>query len=257
MNGDNDPFLNASGNPRRVRGVAVYSGATRLAEMAARIGFETVWIEMEHGPPDFDRVEMLCMAVEAGGGIPTVRVPDGQRHHVLRALEVGARIVVVPMVNSVEQAAQIVEYGKFPPLGARGYNVRSRGVNYGLAQRQEIFKAANARSHLFAQIETLQAVERANDICRVAGLSGIFIGPGDLSVSFGCTGELSNPRLIEVVCRCIRDARSAGKNAGILVPPGPMLDAAIDAGCNLLFYGGDVTELAVAWPKLLSRIQSS
>ncbi len=236
--------------------MAVYSGATKLAEMAARIGFETVWIEMEHGPLDFNHVEMLCMAVEAGGGIPTVRVPDGQRHHVLRALEVGARIVVVPMVNSVEQAARIVEYGKFPPLGARGYNVRSRGVDYGLGDRETLFKSANARSHLFAQIETMEAVERIGDICAVAGLSGIFIGPGDLSVSLGRTGELGNRHVIDVVCDCIRKARSAGKHAGILVPPGPMLDAAVDAGCDLLFHGGDVTELATAWRKLLATVNS-
>src|SRR5206468_5373601 len=115
-------FTDSSGQPRILRGVAVYSGATRLAEMAAQTGFETIWIEMEHGPADFGAVESLCMAIEAGGGVPTVRIPDGQRHHVLRALEVGARIVVVPMINGAEQAKQIVQYGKFPPLGLRGYN---------------------------------------------------------------------------------------------------------------------------------------
>ena len=251
---DGDIFLDRQARPRILRGVAVYSGAVKLAEMAALIGFETVWIEMEHGPAEFTQVEHLCMATEAAGGIPTVRVPDGQRHHVLRALEVGARIVVVPMINTAEQARQIVQYGKFPPLGARGYNVRSRGVEYGLAGSTAGFARANQRTHLFAQIETTEAVDNIDEICSVQGLSGIFIGPGDLSVSFGCTGELSGPKLIDTVCGVIRRARGCGLHAGILVPPGAMLAAATEAGCDLMFYGGDVADLAAVWPKLLASV---
>ena len=256
MNDGGDIFRDSSGDPRILRGVAVYSGATRLAEMAARVGFETVWIEMEHGPADYGQVEALCMATECGGGIPTVRVPDGQRHHVLRAVEVGARIVVVPMINNAEQARQIVQYGKFPPMGARGYNVRSRGVEYGLEGAHASFARANERTCLFAQIETREAVDNIDEICAVQGLSGIFIGPGDLSVSFGCTGDLKGRELIDAVCTCISRARSCGLHAGILVPPGAMLDAAIENGCDLLFYGGDVADLANVWPKLLSSVQS-
>jgi 2-keto-3-deoxy-L-rhamnonate aldolase RhmA len=249
-----DIFCDGSGQPRILRGVAVYSGATRIAEMAGRVGFETVWIEMEHGPADYGQVESLCTAVEVGGGIPTVRIPDGQRHHVLRALEVGARIVVVPMINNAVQAAQIVEYGKFPPIGARGYNTRSRGVGYGLCGITDGFSRANARTHLFAQIETAEAITNLDQICAVEGLSGIFVGPGDLSVSYGCTGKLCEQRLIDSVCDCIRRARARGLHAGILVPPGAMLTAAIDAGCDLMFCGGDFSELAVVWPKLLESI---
>src|SRR4051812_41004552 len=157
-NGNGDIFSAHNGERRILRGAAIYSGAPRIAELAARIGFDTVWVEMEHGPTDYLLAEHLCMAAEAAGAIPTLRVSDGQRHHVLRALEVGARIVVVPMVQTADQAKQIVEYGKFPPIGSRGYNMRSRGVNYGLGDKAALFAQANARTHLFAQIETLQSV---------------------------------------------------------------------------------------------------
>jgi 2-keto-3-deoxy-L-rhamnonate aldolase RhmA len=251
-------FEDASGQPRLLRGICVYSGSTRLAELAARVGFETIWIEMEHGPADFGEVEALCMAIETGGGIAAVRVPDGQRHHVLRALEVGARIVIVPMVNTPEQAQQMVQFGKFPPLGARGYNVRSRGVNYGLTNdRQLLFAQANQRTYLFAQIETMQAVQNLDQICEVEGLSGIFIGPGDLSVSLGITGKLDGEQMIQIVSDCVRRARAAGKHVGILVPPGALLDAVVEAGCDLLYYGGDVTELCVAWTKLIERVPAT
>jgi len=264
--GQGDMFLDESGRPRVLRGVCVYSGATRLAELAARVGFDTVWIEMEHGPADFGAVEQLCMAIEAGGGLPAVRVPDGQRHHVLRALEVGARLVIVPMVNTAQQAAELVRFGKFPPAGSRGYNTRSRGVEYGLSPdaamravaagdaRQAIFTAANGRTHLFAQVETGEAVENLDSICATPGLGGIFIGPGDLSVSLGMSGPLDQEPLVGIVADCVRRARAAGKHAGILIPPGRMLDAAVAAGADLLFYGGDVTDLIPTWQRLLSLV---
>ncbi|MEP0844923.1 MAG: hypothetical protein HRF43_19655, partial [Phycisphaerae bacterium] len=148
-----DIFQNGGGG-RVLRGVAIGSGSTRLAELAGRLGFESVWIEMEHGPVDFSQAEMLSMAAELGGAVPALRVPDGQRHHILRALEIGARIVVVPMINTPEEAARLVEYGKFAPLGSRGFNVRSRGLGYGLNGCPASFAEANAYTYLFAQIET-------------------------------------------------------------------------------------------------------
>jgi 4-hydroxy-2-oxoheptanedioate aldolase len=113
----NDPFKGEDHQRRILKGVTIISGSARLVELAGQIGFDTVWIELEHGPASFSEVEILCMAAEARGAIPTVRVPDHQRHHILRALEVGARIVIVPMVNDADTARDIVKHGKFPPLG--------------------------------------------------------------------------------------------------------------------------------------------
>ncbi|HVF09918.1 MAG TPA: aldolase/citrate lyase family protein [Abditibacteriaceae bacterium] len=250
-----DPFLDAAGQPRVVRGVGILSAAPRLAEVAGYIGFETVWIEVEHGPASFSEVEAQCMAAEAGGAMPTVRVPDHHRHHVLRALEAGARIVVVPLVNDAATARQIVEYGKFPPLGKRGFNTRSRGVHYGLQGIEAEFAAANTRTHLIAQIETPEAVANVEEICAVAGLSGVLVGPGDLSAAYGKPGRFTDPELIEVVAGCIRRARALGRHAGILVAPGPMLDAALEAGADLVFCGNDFGDLTKAWQALLASVR--
>jgi 2-keto-3-deoxy-L-rhamnonate aldolase RhmA len=119
-----------------------------------------------------------------------------------------------------------------------------------------LFAHANERTHLFAQIESKQAVENLDAICAVEGLCGIFIGPGDLSVSLNLAGNLDSEPMVRIVCDCVRRARSAGKHVGILVPPGKLLDAAVEAGCDLLYYGGDVTELSMAWPLLLNRVPS-
>ena len=244
-----DIFLDEAGRPRVLLGAAVYSRSTWVAELAARCGFDAVWLELEHGPASFETIESLCLAVEAGGGIPVVRIPDTQRVHVLRTLEVGARVLLAPMVSTVEQARDLVAFGKFPPLGRRGYNTRTRGVRYGLRGARNEFAAANERTYLFAQIETREAVANQEAILSVQGLAGVLVGPGDLSASLGCLGEPGNPELIRTATDCIRRARGAGKHAGILTGPGPMLDAAIEAGCDLVFCAGDIMDLATAWPK--------
>lgn len=253
---DADPFRNAAGQPLLVRGVTVYSGSARLAELAARVGFETVWIELEHSPSSWNQAEAMCAAIEAAGSIPTIRVPNWERPNVLMALEVGARIIVVPMVNTAEQAREVVRHGKFPPIGERGYNARTRGVGFGLAGMSESLLAQiNDSVHLFVQIETPEAVKNLEAICAVPGLSGIFVGPGDLSMNYGWTGQLNRPEMVELVTGIVQTARKAGKVVGIMVAPGALLDAAIKAGAQFVIVGGDIAELSVAWPKLLDNIK--
>ncbi|MCC6581459.1 MAG: hypothetical protein IT440_13565 [Phycisphaeraceae bacterium] len=253
--GPNEPFVDANGKPRRLRGAIVSSGSVRLCEMAARVGFETVWLEMEHGSADFSLLELQCMACQAGGAIPTVRTADSQRTNILRAMEAGARIVVTPMVDTPEQAMQMVEAAKYPPLGKRGYYTRSRGVGYGLGcDPASLMKHANEATHLFPQVETLASVANLDALLRVPGLSGLFIGPGDLSVAMGCPGDMNDPRLISMVIDCIARIRRAGKHAGILVGAGKMLDAAMDAGADLVFSAGDLSLLAKAWSQELERM---
>lgn len=225
-----------------------------LASLVAKVGFEAIWIEMEHGPVNFESVDALSLAAEAGGIFPLVRLPDGERHHVLRALESGARIILVPMVNGAEEARKIVEHGKYPPLGQRGFNTRSRGLGMGLEPVVEALALANARTHLFTQIETLEAVENLQEICAVEGLSGVFFGPGDLSMSLGIPGQVNDERVVSMVIDCLKRAKSAGKLTGIFVLPGDLLDAAVEAGCDLVICGGDVMDLAKAWTNLLSAI---
>lgn len=249
-----DLFIDGEGNHRLLRGVTIYSGSPLLAGLAARVGFEVVWIEMEHGPAGFERVESLCLAALANGALPLVRLPDGERHHVLRALESGARILLVPMVDNASYARRIVAHGKFPPLGKRGFNLRTWGTEFGLAGAEATLAQADARTHLFAQIETPQAVADVDEICAVEGLTGIFIGPGDLSLNMGLTGQVNHPQVIEIAVDCVRRAQRAGKRSGTLVSPGPLLSAVIEAGCDLVICGGDVVDLAASWPRLLASI---
>ena len=194
------------------------------------------------------------LAAEAGGIFPLIRLPDGERHHILRSLEIGARIILVPMVDDANHARRIVDAGKYPPIGHRGFNTRTRGMGFGMHDLTDILARANARTHLFAQIETTEAVAHIDEILAVDGLSGIFMGPGDLAVSMGRAGQIADPELRETVLTCMAKAKAAGKLTGIFTLPGPLLSAAMQAGCDLVVCGGDVMDLGTAWSKLLGQI---
>jgi 2-keto-3-deoxy-L-rhamnonate aldolase RhmA len=248
-----NPFEDATGKPSRVWGVALYSGSPRMAELACRIGFDTVWIEMEHGPTDFASAEALCYATLAHGGIPLIRLPDASRNFVLKAVEVGARILIVPMVNDAATAAQVVQHAKFTPVGSRGMNTSTPGTGFGLGGIRTVLEEVNDQVHLFAQIETREAVDNLDAICQVDGLTGVFVGPTDLSVDLGIPGEFENPQLLETIVDVISRARSAGKRPGILAPPGKLFDAAIEAGAQLIVVSSDVAALKIAWANLLKK----
>lgn len=245
-----NPFEDASGRPRHVWGVSLYSSSPRMAELAVRIGFDTVWIEMEHGPTDFVMAEAICYATLAHGGCPLIRLPDATRNVVLKAVEVGAQMLVVPMVNDAATAAQIVQHAMFPPLGSRGMNTNTPGTAFGLAGMRAALKNTNDNLHLFAQIETSRAIDQLDEICRVDGLTGVFVGPADLSVDLGMAGEFENPRLVDAIIDVIARATAAGKRAGILVPPGKLLDLCLEAGAQLLIVGSDVANLRTSWTEL-------
>lgn len=244
-----DIFTDAAGHPRILWGTAINSGNARAAELAARVGFDAVWIEMEHTSADLAMAEALCVATEAGGAIPVIRTIGYRREHILHALEVGGRVIVVPMVNDEGAAREIVRWGKFRPLGQRGYNTRSRAAGYGIEPLP--MERMNAETYLFPQIETLEAVRNLDEIMAVEGLGGLFIGPGDLSCDLGCPGDMADPELRKIVCDCVARARAAGLHAAILVGSGPLLDAAIDAGADLCIIGSDMGAMINVWREQL------
>jgi len=247
-------FSDDQGQPRVLWGAAINSASPRAAEMAARVGFDVVWIEMEHASVDLLTAEAMCTAAQAGGAVPLVRTIGCRREHILHALEIGGRLVVVPLVNDAETAREVVRHGKFRPLGERGYNTRSRAARFGL----EALPAArmNAETCLFPQVETRAAAANVEAILAVDGIAGVFIGPGDLSADLDRPGDFANPELREMVTACIRAARAAGKHAGILASPGPLLDDALAAGADLCVIGSDFGAMIQVWREQLARCRA-
>ncbi len=252
-----DPFLDASGKPRRLRGMAILSNSPWVAELAPRVGFDLVWFDLEHGSLGFSELGQLCQAAESAGAITLARTADAQRTSILRALEVGVRFVLVPMIEDAEQAREIVKNAKYPPLGGRGFSSRSRGAGYGLLSMKDTLQQANERTRIFALIETQKGVKNVDEICAVEGLDGIFLGPGDLSFELGIPGAFGSPELVKLMVGCIHSAHAAGKKVGLFSAPSPVLTAALEAGCDIVVPGADIGYLVTGWQKLLETIPAA
>ena len=232
-------------------GCTIESDSPATAELAAMTGFDVVWIDMEHHGVNLLAAERLFQGAKAGGALTILRAPSAERPHVLGGLERGADMIMVPMVESVETARQMVEFGKYKPLGNRGIVGSSRGVGYGLAAPLANMERANRESHLFVQIETVEGVKRCREIVAVEGISGAVIGPADLSVSMGKPFAFDDKEFVQVFRDLIQTVRSLDKIAIAATGNPSLVKAAIQSGAQIIISSGERPVLKAGWQQNL------
>ena len=225
------------------------------AELAGMLGFDAVWADLEHGPADWRDAQIFCQAAKAGGALTILRVQSGARNHVLHALDIGANIVVVPMIESPEQAQAVVQHGKYAPIGKRGFAGSPRGLEYGIeSDKVALIRRLNRETHLFVQIETATALERCEEIVSMDGLSGALVGPADLSFSLGKPLDF-NAGFIEKFAAAVRTIRAQGKIAATATAHAGLIDAGIDAGLQILICASEVVSLRADWSRILREMR--
>jgi 4-hydroxy-2-oxoheptanedioate aldolase len=215
------------------------------------LGFDIVWADLEHMSGSPHQVELFCIGAKAGGALPIVRVPFAERTHVLRALESGARLISIPMVETAETSRRIVEYGKYKPVGNRGFANTPRGLMYGIGSPLANIEWANRETHLFPQIETMDALRRCKEIVGVEGISGGVIGPADLSFSMGKPLKLDDPEMIEAVSHAVREIRALNKIAIPVTRHPKLVKAAFEAGAQVFICAGERPALHAQWQQTL------
>ena len=183
------------------------------AEMMGHVGFDWILVDTEHGETDIDALAGMLQAISATPTNPLVRLTANEPWFFKKALDLGAYGVVVPMVNSVEDAKAAVQACRYPPLGGRGWGP-TRGVMYG---GSDYFEKANDELLLIVQTESRTAVEQIHEILSLPGIDGCFIGPNDLSVSYGFSPGMKQlpDEVEEGIQQILRGAREVGKFAGI------------------------------------------
>jgi 2-keto-3-deoxy-L-rhamnonate aldolase RhmA len=191
----------------------VMIGNLAVAEILAAVGFDWIAVDMEHTSIDYRTLQELLCGIERCGAAGFVRIEDNNPVAVKRVLDCGARGIIVPQVNSREQAERAVAAAKYPPMGIRGVAL-GRASEYG-ASFQEYFESFNDEVVVMAQIEHVQAVERIESILSVEGLDGVFLGPYDLSCSMGITAQFDHPRMAAAREVVKNAASKAGKALGI------------------------------------------
>jgi len=224
-------------------GCGIDSASPAIAEMAGMLGYDIVWADLEHASIDHKLSEEFCRGARAGGAMPMLRIPDSSRCHVLHALEAGARFVVVPMVESPEQARDIVAHGKYSPPGNRGVNGSSRGLAYGIGDKLENMRLADRNTYLFVQIETVLAVRRCAEIIAVEGITGGLVGPADLSVSMGKPLAFDDPEVVASFRQAIRTIRSHGRISAAVIAHPALLEAGIEENLQIMICAGEISGL--------------
>jgi 2-keto-3-deoxy-L-rhamnonate aldolase RhmA len=188
-----------------------------IARIAKNAGLDFVMADMEHGSYSFETISDIFKVARAVGLGSFVRVPELSKGNVSRALDCGAVGVMVPMIESLEQAQMLVGWTKFAPLGKRGLGGSGVHTDYvGIGNRTPEFMAeANQETICIAQIESAGGVEAIEKIAAVVGLDALLIGPNDLSISLGCPGDLMNDKVQKAIGMVADAAEKNGKIFGM------------------------------------------
>ena len=209
-----NPIRDALNSGKRLLGTHVNLTDYRVCEMLGYIGFDYLWIDMEHIATDFHDMEQHLIAAKAAGTPCLVRVTWNDIPNIKRVLEAGPDGIVVPMVNSVEEAQRAIDTCIYPPEGKRGFGP-CRAVRYGLDNTQEYIDSKSKELCRFLQVETKDAVENMEEVCRIPYVDGFVIGPMDLSGSVGALGHAREDAVTnELIETAIRKAHAAGKPIG-------------------------------------------
>lgn len=224
-------------------------------EICGHAGFDFAVIDLEHGPLHPLIAEDLCRAADCVGLSPIIRVGKNDSLQIQRALDIGSAGVQVPQVETKADAEAVVKSAKFHPLGTRGLSFCTRAGVYGAAGAQ-ITDQLNAESLVVIQVEGIRGVENLAEIVSLPHIDVIFIGPYDLSQSLGIPGQVRDPRVIDLMHKCITTIRSANKIPGTFADNPEIAQQWIDAGIGYITIGVDVGIFLRACQGLVKAIRT-
>ncbi len=222
---------------------------TTVAEIGAGAGFDWVLIDAEHGPFDLNSVLHHLQAIAPYPVATIVRPVEGQTALIKQYLDIGVQTLLIPMVDSAEQAEQLVRAAYYPPLGIRGLGTSmARAANWN--RTPDYLQHANEEICLIVQIESVEGLKNIDEIVAVKGIDAVFIGPSDLSASMGYIGNPGHPEVISAIESAFSTIISAGKHAGVLAVTKELVETYVAANASFIGVGVDAALLANATKQL-------
>ena len=221
-----------------VIGTGVGIGHPDVTEVLSRLGFDWLFIDSEHAPLSIETMQVMMQAMNGSDCTPIIRPQWNDMVIIKRVLDIGAHGVLIPWVNTKEEAEYAVRACKYPPEGLRGCGPRRCALF-----DPDYIKTANDEILVIVQIETRKAVSNIDDILSVKGVDACFIGPLDLSLSFGFQGpQWDNPQYIEAFDKVLVATKKWGKTTGLVIPQ-ERVQWAIEKGFTILSVSGDLGHL--------------
>ncbi|MDV7145731.1 HpcH/HpaI aldolase/citrate lyase family protein [Tropicimonas sp. TH_r6] len=220
-------------------------GHPAIAAIAASAGFDWCLVDGEHGPNTLEMIHAQLSAMQGHPAATAVRVPWDEGWMLKQVLDLGVQTIVVPMVDTAEQAARVVAACKYPPEGIRGRAAGlSRASNWG--QIADYEQTANDEICVIVQAETRTALENLTEIANVPGVDCVFVGPADLSADMGYRDTPTAPEPMAAIENALKTIRAAGKPAGIIFYEEAMYQRFIDLGVRFMGVGADAAICASA-----------
>lgn len=225
-------------------GTFLNMGTPVAAEVCGLAGLDWVLIDLEHGTGHESELLGQLLGARAGGVPALVRVENDSRQRIGRALDLGAAGVMIPRIESAEEAARASSHLRYGSGGDRGVATYNRACGFGT--RVEAISTADGELLGVIQIESPDAVIAAAEIAALDGVDVLFIGPGDLSHAMGCFGRTDAPEFVAACRAVVNDAATAGVAAGVLVPGPSRVEWAAELGFRFIGVGSDSTLLLAA-----------
>lgn len=231
--------------------------STGIGRLAAEAGAEYIIYDMEHTGWSIETIRGLMATTRAANAIPMVRVPATEYHLISRPLDVGAMGIMVPMVESAEQAQKLVTSAKYPPLGRRGAAFGVAHDDYTGGDIIAKMQSANDEVLLIAQIETEHGLENVEAIAAVEGIDILWIGHFDLTNFMGIPGQFTSDTYLAAVKKVIAACEKHGKVAGIMVGDVATGQAMLEQGFRAVAYSGDLWIYQQALREGISALRDS
>ncbi len=235
-------------------GTMVTLGSTTVTEILSRVGYDWLWIEMEHAPNELSKVQEMIQAT--AGRIPClVRAPWNDAVWIKRILDLGCDGIIIPLIRSAEEARAAVLACKYPPEGIRGVGV-GRAQSYGM-DFQDYITHANDRLCIVLQAEHIDAATNIESILDVPGIDAILIGPYDLSASMGLTGQIDHPEVRAAIAKIKAACSARQMPLGVFVLDTESAKAHLETGVTLVGVGVDVVYLWKSAMLALDELRSA
>lgn len=210
-----------------------------FTEVAGQLGFDVVWFDMEHRPHGYEVIDRLSLACRATGIDLMVRIRKNGYTSAMRALEFGANGIMIPHCCSAAEARQWAEWTRFPPEGKRGFDGAGADANYSLSDALQYLRTQNSEIFLAVQIEDQEAVDSVDEIAAVDGVDVLFVGPADLSISYGVPFQRQHPAMQRAFDKVAKAAEKNGKCWGTVTETPELAQLELDRGARMVTCADD------------------
>ena len=242
---------------QHIAGTHITLGDPAICEMISYLGFDFIWVDTEHSPLDLGPLKLHLMAAKAGDTPVIVRVPWNDPVMIKRVIDMGPAGVVIPMVNTAEEARRAVNACRYPPEGNRGWGPYG-AIRYGLDNQLKWIHETSWDMCIFAQVEHIQAVKNLREIADVEGIDGFVFGPCDLSGSVGELYKMYESKTVSVIDEAIAILREKGKYIAVSCGNTPeVLEFWHSRGVHMISAGMDYSFILSGAEQTLKNIKNA